>query len=165
MENLEKVLSQLEDRMHEIESSHDTDVFDFINLDEDCMMEFCGDWTEDDIKRYNYLFERAAALRQAKKIIKEEMIAYNMTHGIDDSEYLDIDEIHAQATLEEEMGIDFDEFQHLVSLKEWAEKNGISPTTARVQANNGKFKTARKIGRNWVIDSREVNIDRRLKQQ
>lgn len=51
----------------------------------------------------------------------------------------------------------------LISLPEWAEKHGISPCTARQRAIRGSFDTARKIGRNWVIDEDEELIDRRRK--
>lgn len=43
----------------------------------------------------------------------------------------------------------------LVSLVEYAEKHGKSQVTARQTAQRGGFKTAQKIGRNWVIDSEE----------
>lgn len=51
----------------------------------------------------------------------------------------------------------------LISLVEYAERHGKSPQTARQVAATGGFKTAQKIGRNWVIDSEEPWIDRRIK--
>lgn len=51
----------------------------------------------------------------------------------------------------------------LISLGEWAKKNGIDPATARQRAGRGSFKTAQKIGRNWVIDEDEKLIDHRKK--
>lgn len=50
-----------------------------------------------------------------------------------------------------------------ISLVEWAQMNGIDPSTARHKAIKGNFKTARKIGRNWVIDRNEKHIDLRYK--
>ena len=52
----------------------------------------------------------------------------------------------------------------LISLGDWARIHNISPDTARQNALRGKYKTARKIGRNWVIDKNEPNIDRRKKE-
>lgn len=54
--------------------------------------------------------------------------------------------------------------EELISLKEWAEMQGISPDTARQNVLRGKYKTAKKIGRNWVIDKNEPNIDHRRKK-
>lgn len=50
----------------------------------------------------------------------------------------------------------------LISLGEYAQKNGRSPGTARQMAGRGGFRTAQKIGRNWLIDSEEVWPDRRV---
>lgn len=52
----------------------------------------------------------------------------------------------------------------LISLVEWATKNGIDPATARQRAGRGSFETAQKIGRNWVIDEDEKLIDHRKKE-
>lgn len=49
----------------------------------------------------------------------------------------------------------------LISLKEYAEKHGIHQDTVRQGILRGKYKTAQKIGRNWVIDSEEPYIDNR----
>lgn len=51
----------------------------------------------------------------------------------------------------------------LISLVEYAEKHGKRQESARKTAQRGGFKTARKIGRNWVIDSEEPWPDRRVK--
>ena len=51
----------------------------------------------------------------------------------------------------------------LISLAEYAEKHGKRQESARKMAQRGGFKTARKIGRNWVIDSEEPWPDRRVK--
>lgn len=53
--------------------------------------------------------------------------------------------------------------QDLISLVEWAEREGIDPATARQKAGRGMLKTAKKIGRIWVIDKEEKNIDNRRK--
>lgn len=51
----------------------------------------------------------------------------------------------------------------LISLIEYAEKHGKDPDNVRKKAAAGSFKTARKIGRNWVIDSEEPWQDKRVK--
>ena len=51
----------------------------------------------------------------------------------------------------------------LISLKEYAERNGKDPATARQMALRGGFQTAQKIGRDWVIDDHEPYPDRRVK--
>lgn len=48
-----------------------------------------------------------------------------------------------------------------ISLKEWASAHGIDPATARQRAGRGAFQTAKKIGRDWVIDKNEPLIDHR----
>ena len=52
---------------------------------------------------------------------------------------------------------------NLISLGEWAKKNGINQATARQRAGRGAFETAKKIGRNWVIDEDEKLVDHRRK--
>ncbi len=47
----------------------------------------------------------------------------------------------------------------LISLAEYAKKVGKDMSMIRAHCRNGKFKTAQKIGRNWVIDSEEVYIE------
>ena len=51
----------------------------------------------------------------------------------------------------------------LISLIEYAEKHGKDPDNVRKKATAGRFKTARKIGRNWVVDSEEPWQDKRVK--
>ena len=51
----------------------------------------------------------------------------------------------------------------LISLAEYAEKHGKCQESARKMAQRGGFQTARKIGRNWAIDSEEPWPDRRVK--
>ena len=50
-----------------------------------------------------------------------------------------------------------------ISLTEYANANGRNPATARQMALRGGFETARKIGRNWVIENTEPWPDRRIK--
>ena len=51
----------------------------------------------------------------------------------------------------------------LISLAEYAEKHGKDPSSVRRMALRDGFKTARKIGRNWVIDANEPYPDRRIR--
>lgn len=51
----------------------------------------------------------------------------------------------------------------LISIAEYAKKCGKSRRTINQMCNNGGFKTAVKIGRNWVIDEDEPYPDRRVK--
>lgn len=65
-------------------------------------------------------------------------------------------EAHSEVTIEMEEGRE-------ISLTEWARKNGIDPSTARHKALKGGFKTARKVGRDWLINGEEENVDKRRK--
>jgi len=60
--------------------------------------------------------------------------------------------------------IEFGIGDNLVSLAEYARMHGKAYRTVRQKAELGNFRTARKIGRNWVIDSDEPYIDYRKKQ-
>ena len=51
----------------------------------------------------------------------------------------------------------------LISLREYAIRNGKEPDTAKHKAQRGGFKTAVKIGRDWLIDEDEPYVDRRIK--
>ena len=51
----------------------------------------------------------------------------------------------------------------LISLVEYAQRHEKDPATARQMALRDGFKTARKIGRNWVIEDSEPWPDRRVK--
>ena len=51
----------------------------------------------------------------------------------------------------------------LISLIEYAKIHGKSRKSAEAMAGRGGFKTAQKIGRNWVIDDKEEWPDRRVK--
>ena len=54
--------------------------------------------------------------------------------------------------------------ENYITLKEWAEKNGITPDTARQRANRGAFQTAKKIGNLWLISKDEPHIDHRKRE-
>lgn len=51
----------------------------------------------------------------------------------------------------------------LISLAEYAAQHGKAQISARKLAQRGRFETAKKIGRNWVIDDTEPWPDRRVK--
>ena len=51
----------------------------------------------------------------------------------------------------------------LISIEEYAKKHNRHPDTIRHKCIRGGFKTARKIARNWVIDSDEPLTDLRFK--
>lgn len=53
--------------------------------------------------------------------------------------------------------------EELISLAEYARINGIDPATVRQRASRGAYRTARKIGRNWVIDKNEPHVDHRFR--
>lgn len=50
---------------------------------------------------------------------------------------------------------------NLISLREYADMHGVSPDNVRQKILRGGFKTAQKIGRNWVIDKDEAYSDLR----
>lgn len=51
----------------------------------------------------------------------------------------------------------------LILLTQYAVLHGKSPATARQMALRGGFQTAKKIGRDWMIDDQEPYPDRRIK--
>jgi hypothetical protein len=51
----------------------------------------------------------------------------------------------------------------LISLSKYAAAHGKAAISVQQKARRGGFETARKIGRNWVIDSDEPYSDRRIK--
>ena len=51
----------------------------------------------------------------------------------------------------------------LISLREYAELHGRAHDSVRQKVLRGGFKTARRIGRNWVIDSDEPYTDERIR--
>ena len=50
----------------------------------------------------------------------------------------------------------------LITIKEYAERYGLRHDNVRHKAQRGSYKTARKIGRDWLIDESEPDIDRRV---
>lgn len=50
----------------------------------------------------------------------------------------------------------------LITLKEWALREGISPATARQKALRGTI-PAVKMGRDWFIEESAPNADNRIK--
>lgn len=50
-----------------------------------------------------------------------------------------------------------------ITIKEYAERNGRAPVSARQMAARGGFKTAAKVGRDWLIDEDEPYPDGRMK--
>jgi len=51
--------------------------------------------------------------------------------------------------------------RNLISLPQYAKKHGLNLRSVQRKAQFGGFDTARKIGRNWVIDSEEPMTDLR----
>lgn len=51
----------------------------------------------------------------------------------------------------------------MITLKQYAEMHGRNPASCRQMAGRGSFKTAKKIGRDWMIDPSEPYPDRRVK--
>ena len=49
----------------------------------------------------------------------------------------------------------------LITCKQYAEKVGLSPISVRHKCIRGGFKTAVKLGRDWLIDENEPNTDHR----
>lgn len=54
------------------------------------------------------------------------------------------------------------ERMNLISLAEYAAIHDRDPASVRQKALRGGFNTARKIGRNWVIDIYEPYVDGRV---
>lgn len=51
----------------------------------------------------------------------------------------------------------------LISLVEYAARHGKDRSAALRMAQKGRFETAQKVGRNWVIEETEPWPDRRVK--
>lgn len=51
----------------------------------------------------------------------------------------------------------------LISLVEYAARHGKDRSSALRMAQRGRFETAKKIGRNWVIEESEPYPDNRVK--
>lgn len=73
MEELRKCYKKLDELMKEIENRHDTDIMDFINLDNEVKADYMGDWKEKDVQGFEYLVNRASTIRKAYRIVAEEL--------------------------------------------------------------------------------------------
>lgn len=51
----------------------------------------------------------------------------------------------------------------LITIKEYSERNGLNHTNVRHKCQRGSYKTAKKIGRDWLIDEDELDVDHRIK--
>ena len=51
----------------------------------------------------------------------------------------------------------------LITIKEYAERNGLQHDNVRHKCQRGSYKTAQRIGRDWLIDENEPDIDRRVR--
>ena len=51
----------------------------------------------------------------------------------------------------------------LISIKEYAERNGLNHGNVRHKCQRGSYKTAQRIGRDWLIEESEPDVDRRVK--
>jgi len=51
----------------------------------------------------------------------------------------------------------------LISIKDYAERNGLRHDNVRHKCQRGAYKTAQKIGRDWLIDEHETDVDRRIR--
>lgn len=84
MEELRKCYKKLDELMKEIENRHDTDIMDFINLDEEAKAECMGDRTEKDVQGWEYLLNRASTIRKAYRIVAEELYIGEFLPEIDE---------------------------------------------------------------------------------
>ena len=56
-----------------------------------------------------------------------------------------------------------DNIDDYISLAEYAKMHDKNPANVRQKVLRGGFKTARKVGRNWMIDKNEPYVDERIK--
>lgn len=84
MEELRKCYKKLDELMKEIENRHDTDIMDFINLDEEVKADYMGDWKEKDVQGWEYLVNRASTIRKAYRIVAEELYIGEFLPEIDE---------------------------------------------------------------------------------
>ena len=49
----------------------------------------------------------------------------------------------------------------MIFLRDYAKKHGKTADAMRVKAERGRFKTAKKFGRDWLIDENEPLVDLR----
>lgn len=72
---------------------------------------------------------------------------------------------HCWSELSKEMGEKNTEklLPRMITLAEWAKRNGLDESYVRQKARRGSLKTACKIGRDWFISEAEENTDNRKK--
>lgn len=51
----------------------------------------------------------------------------------------------------------------LITIKEYAARNGLNHDNVRHKCQRGAYKTAVKLGRDWLISEKEVDRDHRVK--
>ena len=128
MNALNNTLEFYKTQLEALEKSHETDIMDFINLDEDIMEDFFGDWTKREVELYDYLFETTATLQKAKKIIEHHQDLQELTkkepHNID-LEFEQDQEAHAEVTLELEEGKDKTQEEENIKLQKKSEETGL----------------------------------------
>ena len=49
----------------------------------------------------------------------------------------------------------------LITIKEYGERHGVSNALMRQRCDRGCFRTARKVGRDWMVDEEEEFLDQR----
>lgn len=81
---IKKCYQELQKRIAEIENRHDTDIMDFINLDDEVKADYMGDWKEKDVQGWEYLVNRASTIRKAYRIVAEELYIGEFLPEIDE---------------------------------------------------------------------------------
>ena len=84
MEELRKCYAELSAWLRSIDNDHETDFIDFINLYEEIMNDFRGDWTDDDVHKWLYFVDRMSAVTKAYNIVREELHLGEMLPGIEE---------------------------------------------------------------------------------
>lgn len=51
----------------------------------------------------------------------------------------------------------------LITIKEYADRNGLNHSNVRHKCQRGSYASAVKMGRDWLIDEDEPDVDRRVK--
>lgn len=134
------------------------------------MKEYLVDWEKYNKKSTTYDTGKFQEMVEAESELEAiELIKQYIFDNTDKDEYPEIEITDDR--------VDFKDFEYcnfiarqiigsnLISLAEYAKMHNVTPDTVRQRANRGVFKTARKIGRNWVIDKNEPYIDNRKKKK
>lgn len=69
MEELKKIWKMYQEKMEEAQGKHVTDIDGILNGDEGAPL---GDWTEEEVKTYEYALNRSTVIYNAMKIMEEE---------------------------------------------------------------------------------------------